>query len=346
MYNKLAVLSAVEKNDRQATAIEDIKKMLNTCVLAKCSNESNNLLFFSIYFNNSSTGNDSLKEWTSMDWFNMYTKTLSTGTFYKNLCLFIALYRSPSPDYLFSGLKNLIYNEISECKSPKRLINNIKTNLTNLQSSFTEVYNTVIPQVKYDKDVLKMKEFVNSILTNIIMDISLQLENIVNGSDSKTNKANLENGHSDIFIDENVIDKAKSVSTDIKKIEDAFDRKVLKAVNKIRDNRRKMKHAEMVGESLRISREIKRILTVLPIGLINPAIAAIIYIASIIYDDKTDVRDKAILIGDLKLEIKIIEQKIESAERKGNEKEKEMWIRQKDKLDRELERLQNNHPAY
>lgn len=349
MYNKLSVLSVVEKEKTNTTVISNIKKALNTCVLAKCANKDNNQLFFSLYFNTSYTGypsSDTLREWSSMDWFNMYVHTLSNDAFYKNLCTFIALYRDAPTDNLFNGLRNLINKEINECKNPRLLINNIRGNIKSLKISIIAAFDTVLPQVRYDKDVLNMKEAVNSVLTDIDMNISLKLEDIVNGKDSKKEKSDLENGVSDTFIDESVVDKAKTVSNDIKKIEDAFDRKVLKAVNKIRDNRRKMKHAEMVGESLRVSREIKRILTVLPIGLINPAIAAMVYVASIIYDDRTDVRDKGILIGDLKLEIKILENKIETAERKGDDKEKEQLIRGKDKLERELERLQNNRPAY
>ncbi len=348
VHRNIVILEAQEKLNNYASTITDLKKMLNTCILAKCKNDESNFSFFSVYFNNNVEGNDPLKTWKLKDWLSMYNDTLCTDKFYQNLSVFMSLYKAKTFTDVFGGMRYALGLEVEEEKNPRMYLNSVKASLTMMRTKFEAIFNLILPQVRFDSDVIKSKRALLAIIDEMLLFIDKKLIDLNNPDkpSAKIQKENLENGKFEEPIDESVVDKAKTAAVDFKKIEEAFDRNILQAVNKLRDNRRKMKHAEMVGESLRISREIKRVFATLPVFLINPAVGAIIFVGSIIYDNKTDVRDKAVLIGDLKLEIKIIEQKIETAERKGDDKEKIQLMRAKDKLDRELERLQNNRPAY
>src|SRR5699024_4876765 len=58
----------------------------------------------------------------------------------------------------------------------------------------------------------------------------------------------------------NAKEKAKEIAVNLKKTEQRFDEFVMKKVREMRVNRRNRKHSELVGESLRISRELKRLL--------------------------------------------------------------------------------------
>ena len=95
----------------------------------------------------------------------------------------------------------------------------------------------------------------------------------------------------------------------------------------------------MVGEALRINREIKRLLRSGAIGILNPAWGAISFIVSVVYDRATDKRDRAVLVGQLKDELEIVEEKIQMAERNGDEKARIELIRFRQKLHREYERI-------
>ena len=95
----------------------------------------------------------------------------------------------------------------------------------------------------------------------------------------------------------------------------------------------------MVGEALRINHEIKRLLGSLAVGAINPAIGVILWVTSVVIDRQTDKRDRDILVGQIKDELEIIEEKISQAERNGDDKAKIELIRLRQKLQKEYERI-------
>ena len=133
--------------------------------------------------------------------------------------------------------------------------------------------------------------------------------------------------------------KIKEAKLAQKKAERNFDELVMKKIREIREERRNAKHAEMVGESLRVMREIKRILKVAPIALLSPIAAAVIYLCSIFYDRATDRKDRKILVDQLKDEMEITNEKIQMAERNGDDKARIELIRFRQKLEHEYERI-------
>ena len=69
------------------------------------------------------------------------------------------------------------------------------------------------------------------------------------------------------------------------------------------------------------------------------AAAVITYIVSIVIDRETDKKDRDILVGQLKDELEIIEEKISIAERNGDDKAKIELIRLRQKIQREYRRI-------
>lgn len=149
--------------------------------------------------------------------------------------------------------------------------------------------------------------------------------------------------HQNLILDEGIVnnakEKAKSAIVAAKRAEKNFDEFVMKKVREMRVNRRNRKHSELVGESLRISHEIKRILKSAGISVISPALGAIHYLVTLAIDKRTDKKDRAIIVADLKDEIEIVEEKIAMAERNGDDKERIELIRYRQKLYREYERI-------
>lgn len=113
----------------------------------------------------------------------------------------------------------------------------------------------------------------------------------------------------------------------------------MKKFREIQENRRNIKHAEMVGEALRINREMKRLLAAGAVSIVSPSIAVLGWIVSIIIDQKTDKRDRDILIGQIKDEIEIIDEKISQADRNNDDKAKVELMRMKQRYAREYERI-------
>ena len=146
-------------------------------------------------------------------------------------------------------------------------------------------------------------------------------------------------------INENLVGdaamKIKEVKLAQKKAERQFDEMVMNKIRAIREERRNAKHAEMVGESLRVMREIKRILKFAPIALLSPIAAAVIYLCSIFYDRATDRKDRKVLVDQLRDELEITNEKIQMAERNGDDKARIELIRFRQKLEREYERIMN-----
>ena len=63
------------------------------------------------------------------------------------------------------------------------------------------------------------------------------------------------------------------------------------------------------------------------------------WIITLFIDKKTDKEDRKVLIGEIKDELEIIEEKISMAERNGDDKAKIELIRYRQKLQKEYERI-------
>jgi hypothetical protein len=135
-------------------------------------------------------------------------------------------------------------------------------------------------------------------------------------------------------------DKAKAVVVGADKKIDAFGNMINKMKAKYMERMESAKGEQIAKESWQVARTIRRLLMSAPFAAVNPAIALMVFASLKGIDSINDSKIRAKYIGDLKLEIKIIEEKISIAERKGDDKSKIEMIRNKDKLERTLEKLQ------
>ena len=130
----------------------------------------------------------------------------------------------------------------------------------------------------------------------------------------------------------NTIVKAKEIAQRKKRAEHDFEVFVMQRIKKMREERRNRKHSEMVGEALRVNREIHRILKsglLFIIPVYGPALSAIHFIVSLLIDRQTDQNDRRILVQQLQDEIQITDEKISMAEKDGDDKAKIELIRAK-----------------
>ena len=104
-------------------------------------------------------------------------------------------------------------------------------------------------------------------------------------------------------------------------------------------NRRNRRQAEIVGETLPIFKQIKRILRTAGLAIISPAVAATVLLIDLVIDSKTKVNDRRILIRQLEDEMEIVDEKISQAERNGDDKGKVELMRSRQKLKNEYERV-------
>ena len=137
----------------------------------------------------------------------------------------------------------------------------------------------------------------------------------------------------------NAVERVKQGAVALKKAERDFDEFVMKKVRTMRENRRNRKHAEMVGEALRVNHEIKRLLASGAIGILNPALGVIAWFTSLAVDRHTDKKDRQVLVNQIKDELEIVDEKINMAERQGDDKARIELIRFKQKLQHEYERI-------
>jgi hypothetical protein len=153
------------------------------------------------------------------------------------------------------------------------------------------------------------------------------------------------NEQCDIIIESlsRVKDKVSAVGNKADKSIDRF----AEMLEKIKDSYMNMKKQDaedkFIKESWGLKRKIKTILKMGTVGIISPTIAVSLLITDYIFKSGASRETKAKYVGDLKLELKIIEEKIQIADRKGHDKAKIELMRSKDKLERALERMQTKH---
>lgn len=145
------------------------------------------------------------------------------------------------------------------------------------------------------------------------------------------------------FMTEAILNNAKeklnSLNEKRKKFELAVDQGIMRKWKEIRRNQKNRKHAEIVGDASRIMNEIKRVLKALPAVLISPMMPIFVWAITLAFDRYTDNKDRRELITDIQDELEIVEEKIQIADRKGQDKEKMELIRIRQKLIREYERI-------
>lgn len=368
MIRNMLLQEAIETKNAADGVVTSIKKLMNTAKLTKYKSTDSCAKFYSAFFLCSLPDDVEVSPDVS-DWGYIYTALLSNDKFCDDLATYMALYHPAVYTGIFTPLWGMIQSEVSAMRDNKvRYLTLTKTMIAMLQSRMAAVGAIVCNQVN-DPDTLKFVTIVNQVLNQMVFDLTSQIQVEITKAadpdaivyDSKADTSRLSETATELialfesansfleekqreYINEGIVNNAKEKAKEVivakKKAENEFDEFVMKKVKKLREERRNKKHAEMVGESLRINREIKRLLRSGAIGILNPAWGVISYVISVVYDRATDKRDRAILVGQLKDELEIVEEKIQMAERNGDEKARIELIRFRQKLQREYERIQ------
>lgn len=354
--------------------ISSIKKQLQTCRLTKFNSQGECAKFYSSFFLQRVEGVDT--DITITDWGIIYNTLLCDNTFFENMILYIAMYQPEEYFGMFQGLFNQAMSEYNAAHVGRvKLLGTTKALFSMLEMKFEELRTVAIPQVKSD-NVIKFFTTVNQTLrayqNNInrmiqdeltvsvdpddisskpdMMEREHEIENMPLGEDAvelihilESSDQWIQNYMKKNVMNEGIVnnakEKAKEAVVGAKKAERAFDEFIMKKVREIRLNRRNRKHSEMVGESLRISHEIKRLLKSGGLAIINPALGVIHWLVTFFLDKATDKKDRAILLADIKDELEIIDEKIQMAERNGDDKAKIELMRARQKYYREYERI-------
>lgn len=367
----LTLLEAVENKSAPVGKIaSEIKKQLNTCRLTKYKSEGECAKFYSSFFMQALESGETP---TLEEWGIIYNNLLNDPPFVENLTLYLAMYHPAEYRGIFESLYNLVCSEYETCGTRKvSFLGSAKALFSMMEMKFDGIRVTLAAQVK-SQDAIKFQTVIDQTLrayqNQIQEKIQLELSTAIKTDDiaptpDTVNVDAVPMGedawevfhiltHPEEFmgpmaesyseLNEGIInnakEKAKEIAVNLKKTEQRFDEFVMKKVREMRVNRRNRKHSELVGESLRISRELKRLLRTGAIAIVSPAAAVITFLVSVAIDKHTDRKDKAVIVADLKDEIEIIEEKISMAERNGDDKAKVDLIRFRQKLYREYERI-------
>lgn len=343
----------------------EIKKCMNTCKLTKFKSEGQCAQFYSAFF--LTTLNAQVSP-TVEQWGTIYTTLLSNDAFCNDLATYMVMYRPAIFTGIFAPLWNLVQSELANMKNNQvRYLSLTKAMFTMLQTRLNGVGQIICSQV-HDTESLKFITIVDQVLTQFIFDLTTltqaEVAKMVKPEDIKVdvryiNKP-LEEDAKELlailasasewitedakyYMDENIVSnaamKAKSAAIAMKKAENNFNGYVMKQFKKMRDERRNRKHSEMVGESLRLTYEIKRLMVSGGLYVINPALGVMHWIVTFFIDRHTDAKDREVLVRQLKEEIEIIDEKINMAERNGDDKERIELIRVRQKYVREYDRI-------
>ena len=352
--------------------VKAIKKLMSTCMLTKFKSVDTCAKLYSAFFINPKEVSPlKANETISVDdWSSIYVTLVNDADFMAKFAMFIGMWHPADYSDMFKPYQCAILAEYAMLNSKKlQYLANVKSTTVIMQKCIVASCEVVKAQVN-NPDTIKFITVIDQSLNTIIFSINKEMEKVVAENtkpddihydyintpleeDAKDLLWVIENA--DLYItgqkemlQESIVndakEKAKELNVRRKKAERNFDEFVMKKVRELRANRRNRKHAELVGEALRINREIKRLMIAGGVSVINPAVGVIGYLATIIYDRHTDYKDRAILLGQIKDELEIIEEKISMAERNGDDKAKVDLIRCRQKLLREYERI--NKVAY
>lgn len=371
---------AIEERELNVGRIAaDIKKMLNVCKLTNFKSKDSNARFYGTFFLQSLEGDihPTMDQWSSIyatllgdgafcdnmaKFMVMWQPAVYNGMFStlnnliqselnalkKNKIRYLALQRSfiSMLRMRMDGIGNIIRTQATPDPEVTKFVTVIDQTLSKLEFDINaltqrEIENSIDPDSpvtpvrSFEKDpvdedakeVLDLlehcQEWINEYVSNHMetweRDQALLHEAIVN----------------------NAAEKVKEGAIAIKKAERSFDELVMRKVRQMRENRQNRKHAEMVGEALRLNHEIKRILVSGAIGILNPVLGVLSWFVSLMIDRKTDRRDRQVLVDQLKDELEIVEEKINMAERNGDDKARIELIRFRQKLQHEYERIMN-----
>ena len=361
---------ASETSELKPNAIAaGIKKQLQTCRLTKFRSDGECAKFYSSFF--LSTIEDVTEQPSLEEWGIIYNTLLNDNVFVDNLCIFVSFYQPCTYATIFYPLFNLTKNGLETAgKRQVAYLGNAKAMFTMLQMKFQAIANIVLPQVK-DPKVTKFLTVIDQTLQQMIFELNHMIQSALEQSvdpddirptiDAQVDHTTIQEDVQEILnllenadkwiqiymdnlpMDEGVVSNAKMKAKEAKikmdKASKAFDEFVMKKFREMTLKRRNAKHSEMVGESLRITREIKRLLKSGAIGILSPTLGIMHWIVTLFIDKKTDRKDRKIIVGEIKDELEIVEEKIAMAERNGDDKAKIELIRFRQKLQKEYERI-------
>lgn len=379
-YALLEAVSDAPKVDWKNIEAE-FKKKLNICKLSKFKSLTDCQEFYDGFFRNSIDVDPPL---SFQDWAIIYNDLLSEHAFSTNLVFFVALYRPANYERIFSGLRDCLMNELPQMrkvlnadkpnsmqgKNILREYSNALASIRSIQRGFDSVLITVKAQIN-DQNVMTFCSIIESSLRELVSYVERQIQKMVS-NDANPESIEIHYRHplseevevqiSDLFsiynestfaeikeLNEGIVNTAKEkanvAAVKLKKLEERIDQSVMTKWKKLREGQRNRKHAEMVGEASRLMHEIKRILAAgATAAIINPTVGITLWVASLAFDRATDLKDRNVLVNDLKDELEIVEEKIQIADRKGDDKERIELIRIRQKLARELKRI--SHVKY
>lgn len=355
----------------------EFKKKLNVCRLSKFKSTAECQEFYSGFFLNRLNEDFPM---TFQDWAIVYNDLLSEYTFSTNLTFFIALYRPGDYQYIFSGLRDCLMEELPKVrhclnadnqqsvqgKNILRTYSSALASMRSIQRGFESVLITIKAQLN-DQNIMAFCSVIETALSELVSYIEQQIQIVVAHAETPDAMEihyrhplvedaipalieDLFSVYTDdvlteaVILNENIINNAKEKANvamvKLKKLEERIDQTVMQKWKNLREHQRNRKHAEMVGDASRIMHEIKRIMAAgATAALINPMVGIMIWVGTLAFDRATDLADRNVLVNDLKDELEIIEEKIQIADRKGDDKERIELIRIRQKLARELKRI-------
>lgn len=371
--SNMSIIEAIENTGvKPAQIVADIKKQMQTCRLTKfASKDACGKLYSSFFL---STLDDS-QDPTVEEWGIIYNTLLCDQSFIDNMCYYVTMYQPSRYNTIFKPLYRKIESELKVCGKRKiTYLGMARALLSMIQMKFNGIKSVVLPQVN-NPETIKFLTVIDQTLQSMQFslqdNIQTEIDNSADPNDvspgpvdinADTNMQYLEEDareflylieHADQWITDytkreylnegivsNAAEAAKAAKVKAKKSEHAFGEFVMKKFHEMQTNRRNRKHSEMVGESLRIMHEIKRIIRSGAVyAILGPAAGVITWVTTLLIDKHTDAKDRAVLVADLKDQLEIVEEKISIAERNGDDKGKIELIRFRQKLAREYERI-------
>lgn len=351
---------AVDKSFNPAPYSAEIKKVLNTCQLTKFKSEGECAKFYSTFFCNQAS-----EELNFENWCMLYTNLLYDTGFCNKLTNFITMYQPASYVGMFVPLIKLIDFESTNLRENKvPYLSKAKAFFNFLLTKMDEVTIPIRMKIN-DSECIKFVTTINQVLNNHIFYLNNLIQRAIDDSYDKDDIVQVihtplsedakelinmfihaeeyEKALMESALDESIVkkgvEKAKEINVAQKKASKTFDEMIMKKVKSIRENRRNRKHAEMVGEALRINHELKRLLRSLGIGMFSPAMGVITWVVSVVYDRETDKKDRDVLVGQLRDELEIVDEKISMAERNGDDKAKIELMRIRQRLTKEYQKI-------
>lgn len=367
MIRNVLLQEAVETKSELDNIAASIKKLMNTCKLTKFKSANTCAKFYSAFFLGSV---EDLETPLRVDqWGTIYTTLLSNDAFCSDLASYMLCYQPPVYDGIFMSLWNLIQGELAAMKENRvRYLSMVKALVTMIQTRMQGIGNIIRTQLP-DSNAIKFVTVVDQTLGQMVFNLNTMTQAEMAAAVSKDDTSTvvrhyatlsedvqevvsllesaddwIQSRTDSILLSEGIINNAKeaakSAAVAVAKAKREFNDVIMRKVRKMKEERRNRKHAEMVGDALRLNHEIARLMKTGGLFVISPAISAIYFIISIVYDRATDKEDRAVLVGQLKDELEIIEEKINMAERNGDDKARIELIRSRQKLEREYERIQ------